>query len=60
MNTRKTEKMTNSRLFNKGILPVAVATAMFGAQESYQLQILLFGMMQRLIIKRVVIQQLII
>ena len=31
MNTRKTEKMTNSRLFNKGILPVAVATAMFGA-----------------------------
>ena len=31
MNTRKTEKTTNSRLFNKGILPVAVATAMFGA-----------------------------
>ena len=30
MNTRKTEKTTNSRLFNKGILPVAVATAMFG------------------------------
>ena len=31
MNTRKTQKTTNSRLFNKGILPVAVATAMFGA-----------------------------
>ena len=31
MNTRKTEKTTNSRLFDKGILPVAVATAMFGA-----------------------------
>jgi hypothetical protein len=31
MNTRETEKTTNSRLFNKGILSAAVATAMFGA-----------------------------
>ena len=30
MNTRKTEKTTNSRLFNKNILATAVATAMFG------------------------------
>ena len=34
MNTRKTEKTTNSRLFNKGILPVAVATAMFGSSSA--------------------------
>jgi len=31
MNTKQTETTTNSRLFNKNVLSVAVATAMFGA-----------------------------
>ena len=36
MNTKQTETTTNSRLFNKRILSVAVATAMFGAGGAAQ------------------------